>query len=146
MTLVPERIRRAVLLSAVIPEDRTRALDQIDPTVRTTVESGIADGVYSVDTDAAAAMLCNDADDEQSAFILDHIVDDAAALLAESVDLSGYRLPVPRPYVRTMDDRCYPPALQAEAAERIDAAPIDIDAGHMAMVTAPEQIASVLNK
>lgn len=145
MALIPERIRRAVLLSAVIPKHRTRALDQIDPTVRTTVESGIADGVYSVDTDSARAMLCNDADEGQSAFILDHVVDDAAALLAEPVDLGGYRLPVPRSYVRTTDDRCYPPALQAEAAERIDATPIDIDAGHMAMVTAPARIASALN-
>jgi hypothetical protein len=43
----------------VVPEDRTRVLDQIDPDVRAAVEAGIAGGVYSVGVDAARIMLCN---------------------------------------------------------------------------------------
>jgi len=89
MALLPERIRHVVLLSAVVPEDRTRVLDQIDPDVRTTVEAGIAGGVYSIGVEGARAMLCNDADEDQTEFILGGLVDDAAALLAEPVDLAG---------------------------------------------------------
>lgn len=145
MALVPERIRHVVLLAAVVPEDRTRVLDQIDPDVRAAVEAGIAGGVYTVGADAARAMLCNDADDEQSAFILDRVVDDAAALLAETVDLSGYRRPIPRTYVRTAQDQCYPPDLQARSAERVGGEDVVVDAGHMAMVTVPDRVAAILN-
>lgn len=145
MSLVPERIRHVVLLSAVVPEDGTRVLDQIDPDVRVAVEAGIAGGVYSVSMEAARAMLCNDASDEQSTFILDQVVDDAAVLLAETVDLSGYELPIPRTYVQLSDDTCYPPDLQAKSTERIRADVVQLRAGHMAMVTIPDQLASVLN-
>lgn len=144
MAMLPERIRHVVLLSAVVPTDGTRVLDQIDPDVRATVEQGIAGGVYTVGVEAARYMLCNDADQEQTDFILDRIVDDAAALLTETVDLSGYRLPIPRTYVRHTRDQCYPPDLQARSADRIDAGAATLDAGHMAMVTVPDQVAAIL--
>jgi pimeloyl-ACP methyl ester carboxylesterase len=145
MSLLPGRIRHVVLLSAVVPEDGTRVLDQIDPGVRASVEAGIAGGVYRVDVDAARFMLCNDANQEQSDFILSRLVDDAAALLAEPVDLSGYRQPVPRTYVQLSLDQCYPPDLQAKSAERTSADVVTLDAGHMAMVTIPDQVAGILN-
>jgi pimeloyl-ACP methyl ester carboxylesterase len=145
MALLPERIRQVVLLSAVVPEDGTRVLDQIDPDVRESVEAGIAGGVYTIDVDAARYMLCNDADEEQSEFILGRLVDDAAAMLAEPVDLSGYRLPIPRTYVRLSQDQCYPPDLQAKSVDRTGAGVVTLDAGHMAMVTIPEQVAEILN-
>jgi hypothetical protein len=91
-------------------------------------------------------MLCNDADEEQSAHILDLLVDDAAALLTERVDLSGYRLPVPRTYVQLSRDQCYPPELQARSTHRTAADVVTLDAGHMAMVTLTDQVADVLNK
>jgi pimeloyl-ACP methyl ester carboxylesterase len=145
MALLAERIRHVVLLSAVVPEDRTRVLDQIDPDVRTSVEAGIAGGVYSIGADAARVMLCNDADEDQTEFILGGLVDDAAALLAEPVDLAGYALPVPRTYVHMADDQCYPPELQARSSERTGADVVTLDAGHMAMVTIPDQVAVLLN-
>jgi pimeloyl-ACP methyl ester carboxylesterase len=146
MALLPGRVRSVVLLSAVVPEDGTRVLDQIDPDVRATVEESIAGGIYTVDADAATYMLCNDADEEQSAHILDLLVDDAAALLTERVDLSGYRLPVPRTYVQLSRDQCYPPELQARSTHRTAADVVTLDAGHMAMVTLTDQVADVLNK
>jgi pimeloyl-ACP methyl ester carboxylesterase len=145
MELVPERIRRVVLLSAVVPEAGTRVLDQIDPDVRSSVEESIARGVYTIGLDAARAMLCNDANEEQSEFILNRLVDDAAALLAETVDLSGYRLPIPRTYVQLSEDRCYPPELQAKSTQRTHADVATLKAGHMAMVTVPDQVAAILN-
>lgn len=132
MSLLPERIRHVVLLSAVVPEDGTRVLDQIDADVRTSVEAGIAGGVYTVGVDAARFMLCNDADEEQSDFILRRVVDDAAALLTETVDLSGYRLSIPRTYVQLSQDQCYPPDFQAKSAQRTLAEVTTLDAGHMA--------------
>jgi pimeloyl-ACP methyl ester carboxylesterase len=145
MSLLAERIRQVVLVSAVVPEDDTRVLDQIDPDVRAAVEASIAGGIYSIDAESARAMLCNDADAEQSAFILDRMVDDSAALLTEVVDLSGYGLPVPRTYVHLSEDCCYPPELQTRSAERIGADVVTLEAGHMALVTRPDAVASILN-
>ena len=146
MAALHDRIRHVVLLSAVVPEDGTRVLDQIDPDVRATVEAGIAGGIYTVAPDAARYMLCNDADSEQAGFILGQLVDDAAALLTEPVDLSGYRLPVPRTYVRLSKDQCYPPDLQARSTQRTGGDVVTLDSGHMAMVTVPDQVAEILNK
>jgi hypothetical protein len=146
MALLPEHIRHVVLLSAVVPEDGTRVLDQIDADVRGAVEAGIAGGVYTVAPDAARYMLGNDADDEQSEFILARLVDDAAAMLTEPVDLSGYRLPIPRTYVRLSRDQCYPPDLQARSVERTGANVVTLDSGHMAMVTMPDRVAATLNE
>jgi pimeloyl-ACP methyl ester carboxylesterase len=146
MAALRDRLRHVVLLSAVVPEDGTRVLDQIDPDVRASVEAGIAGGIYTIEPDAARYMLCNDADDEQAGFILGQLVDDAAALLAEPVDLSGYRLPVPRTYVQLSRDQCYPPELQARSTHRTGGGVVTLDSGHMAMVTVPEQVADLLNK
>jgi hypothetical protein len=77
---------------------------------------------------------------------LDGLVDDAAALLSEPVDLSGYRLPIPRTYIHLADDHCYPPDLQARSSERTEAETVTLRAGHMAMVTIPGQVAAVLNR
>lgn len=146
MALLPDRIRHVVLLSAVVPEDGTRVLDQIDANIRAAVEEGIAGGIYTAVPEAARYMLCNDADEEQSAYILDLLVDDAAALLAEPVDLSGYRLPIPRTYLQLSRDQCVPPDTQALATQRTAADAVTLDAGHMAMVTLTGQVADVLNK
>lgn len=146
MALLPDRIRHVVLLSAVVPEDGTRVLDQIDPDIRAAVEEGIAGGIYTAVPEAARHMLCNDADQEQSAYILGLMVDDAAALLSEPVDLSGYRLPIPRTYLQLSLDQCVPPETQALATRRTAADVVTLDAGHMAMVTLTDQVADVLNK
>jgi predicted alpha/beta hydrolase family esterase len=46
LNLIPNRIRDVVLVSAVVPPDRSRVLDQIDPGVRELVEQSIAGGIY----------------------------------------------------------------------------------------------------
>jgi pimeloyl-ACP methyl ester carboxylesterase len=145
MTALAPRLRHVVFLSAVVPPDRTCVLDQIDPAVREAVRAATADGIYSQGRDAARAMLCNDMDDDQAEWTLDRVVDDSAALLTEPVDLSGLRAAVPRTYVRLTRDVCYPPELQERSAALVGGGVQYLDSGHMAMVSAPEQLAAVLN-
>ena len=52
-------------------------------------------------------------------------------------------LPIPRTYVQSTRDQCYPPDLQAKSTERTAAEVVALDAGHMTMVTVPERIARV---
>ncbi|MCQ8186756.1 hypothetical protein [Streptomyces rugosispiralis] len=70
--------------------------------------------------------------------LADRLVDDAAALLTEAVDLSGYRREIPRTYVHLTRDQCYVEELQRRSLALLRPEVIDLDAGHMAMISAPE--------
>ncbi|MFD5063682.1 MULTISPECIES: alpha/beta fold hydrolase [unclassified Streptomyces] len=145
LNLVPDRIRHVVLVSAVVPADGTRVLDQIDPGVRELVEQSIVGGVYRQTREGAAAMLCNDMDDATAASTLDRLTDDAAALLSETVDLSGYQRRIPFTYVHLTRDLCYIEELQQRSIELLRPDVVDLDTGHMPMNSAPEKLATVLN-
>lgn len=146
MEAIPDRIRHVVLVSAVVPPDGTRVLDQIDPAVRAAVEESLAGGLYSQGREAAAQMLCNDMDEVTAASALDRLVDDSAALLSEQVDLAGFARGIPRTYVRLGRDQCYPAELQERSVRIVDAAVETLDAGHLVMISAPERLAEVLRR
>lgn len=145
LDLMPDRIRHVVLVSGVVPPDGTRVLDQIDPDVRVLVEQSIAGGVYHQTREGAAAVLCNDMDEATAASALDRLVDDSATLLSERVDLSGYGREIPRTYVHLTRDQCYVEELQQRSIALLRPDVVDLDTGHMAMVSAPGKLAAVLN-
>ncbi|NGO11254.1 alpha/beta hydrolase [Streptomyces sp. HC44] len=145
LDLMPDRIRHVVLVSAVVPPDGSRVLDQIDPGVRGMVEQSIAGGVYHQTREGAAAMLCNDMDETTAAATLDRLADDSAALLSETVDLGGYRRDIPRTYVHLTRDQCYVEELQQRSIALLRPEVVDLDTGHMAMISAPGKLAAVLN-
>ncbi|WP_433510359.1 alpha/beta fold hydrolase [Nonomuraea sp. CA-143628] len=145
LDLVPERIRAVVLVSAVVPPDRSRVLDQIDPGVRDLVERSIAGGVYHQTREGAAAMLCDDMDEATTTATLDRLIDDSAALLSEVVDLSGYHRAIRRTYVHLTRDLCYVEELQQRSIALLRPEVVDLDTGHMAMISAPDRLAAILN-
>ncbi len=145
MAELAPRLSHVVFLSAVVPPDGTSVLDQIDPAVREAVRASTAGGIYSQDREGARVMLCNDMDAQQAEWTLDRVVDDSAALLTETVDLSGLSADVPRTYIRLTNDACYPPDLQERSAALVGGDVQFLDTGHMAMVSAPEGLAKLLN-
>ncbi|HTZ91337.1 MAG TPA: hypothetical protein VMB74_02975, partial [Streptosporangiaceae bacterium] len=145
LDLIPDRIRHVVLVSAVVPPDRSRVLDQIDPAVRELVEQSIVGGIYRQTRAGAAAMLCNDMDEATASSALDRLSDDSAALLSEPVDLGGYRRQIPLTYVHLTRDNVYVEELQQRSIALLGADVIDLDTGHMAMISAPERLAAILN-
>jgi pimeloyl-ACP methyl ester carboxylesterase len=146
MEALAPRLRHVVFLSAVVPEDGTRVIDQIDPGVRRAVEDSIRGGIYHQDRAGAQAMLCNDLDPAATAWTLDQVIDEAAALLTENVNLSGLAADVPRTYVRLTQDHCYPPDLQERSSRIVGGDTVFLDAGHMAMVSIPDQVAALFNR
>ena len=138
------RLRHVVFLAAVVPEDGTAVIDQIDPTVRSAVEDSITDGVYHQHPDGVRFMLTNDMTPEQADWTVSLVVDDSGALLTEVVDLGGLATDVPRTYVRTTQDACYTPDLQARSAPRVGGGEAVLESGHMPMVTQPETLARLL--
>lgn len=144
MARMAGRLRHVVFLSAVIPPDGSRVIDQIDPGVRAAVEASIAGGIYAQAREGAAAMLCNDLTEDAARWTLDRLTDDSAALLAEPVDLAGLKTDVPRTYVHLSQDHCYPPELQEAASARAGGQRRTLASGHMAMVSVPGQLATLL--
>ncbi|MEU4232881.1 alpha/beta fold hydrolase [Nonomuraea sp. NPDC026600] len=145
LDLIPDRIRHVVLVSGVVPPDGSRVLDQIDPGVRDLVEQSIAGGVYHQTREGAAAILCEDMDEATTVSTLDRLIDDSAALLSETVDLSGYRREIPRTYLHLTRDKCYVEELQQRSIALLRPDVVDLDTGHLAMISAPGKLAAVLN-
>ncbi|WP_206307091.1 hypothetical protein [Streptomyces sp. F001] len=68
-------------------------------------------------------------DEATAASTLDRLTDDAAALLSEPVDLSGYRRRIPRTYVHLTRDQCYVEALQQRSIGLLRPEVVDLDTG-----------------
>ncbi|MFI6362405.1 alpha/beta fold hydrolase [Nocardia sp. NPDC050630] len=141
-----DRIQHIVFLSAVVPPHGTRVLDQIDPAVQAAVRQSIVGGVYHQDRAAAIAMLCNDMSPEQTEWTADQVIDDSAALLEETVDLSGLSADLPRTYIRLTKDACYSPDLQSRSADLVGGSTRFLESGHMPMVSIPNDLAALLDQ
>jgi pimeloyl-ACP methyl ester carboxylesterase len=149
---VGDRLGRLVFIACVVPAHGERVVDVLDslsPAVAE-VASRIGDaGVTdqgALHPDLAAAMFCNDMDETQRAFTLERLVPEALQVISEPTDLSGLRTPVPRTYVRLLRDASLTPAAQDRmAANLVNADAIDLDSGHMAMISHPAELASILN-
>jgi pimeloyl-ACP methyl ester carboxylesterase len=95
----------------------------------------------------ATALFCNDMDAEQTAWTLSRMVPEALGIVNEPVDLDGaVGTAVPVTYVRLLRDASLVPEAQTRMATNLgDVEIVDLDAGHMAMVSRPEALAEILN-
>ena len=143
---VRDRIRRVVFVSAIIPPQGISVFENIDPSIKDSVAASLQGGIYRQDPESARPWLCNDLDEDDTEWVIDHMVDDAAGLLQEPVELSGLG-DIPRTYVHLTRDMTVPPELQARCVAAIGPADeVDLDAGHMAMVGQPQRLAEQLNR
>lgn len=148
---VPGRVCEVVLVSCTVPPHGSSVIGNIDPEVRASVLAGSGGGVFRLDEASAREILCNDMDEEQSAFAVAGMVDESTAVLDEPVDLTGLWGDAPVTYVRLGDDKTLPPDQQEAsiAAIRAGGKPVelvDIRAGHMVMISQPGVLASALNR
>ena len=67
--------------------------------------------------------------------------------MRDPVDLDGLRHPVPRTWVKLVGDRTFLPEQQDVMAERAGCADIvELDSGHVAMISHLQQLADMLNQ
>jgi pimeloyl-ACP methyl ester carboxylesterase len=96
--------------------------------------------------DLARAMFCNDMNEEQTASTLERMVPEAFGVISETVDHTGLRHPVPRTFVRLTRDAIISLDTQDQMIENLGGADVvDLDAGHMAMISRPGDLARVVN-
>jgi pimeloyl-ACP methyl ester carboxylesterase len=141
---VPERIRHVVFIAAAVPPEGLRVVDMLEPSIRELVEEYARQPPRPVDPALATALFCDGMNEDQTARTLSTMVSEGPGLVLEPVSLSGLRNDVPRSWIRLGRDTVNPPAQQDEAIARLGAEAFTLDAGHMAMITHPRQLAEIL--
>jgi pimeloyl-ACP methyl ester carboxylesterase len=143
--LLGDRVRHAVFVACTVPEDGRSAFDTLDPAIQDLIRS--AGDIEAMAMDAAIAKLVfgDDLTEEQFAWCAERMVPEAPLLTTDPVDLTPFRSDMPRTWIRTLQDRILPADKQRQCAENVgDCTVVDIDAGHMCMVSQPEQLAEML--
>ena len=82
----------------------------------------------------------------QTASTLARLVPESVGVLTEPTDLTGLRQPIPRTYVRLTLDASLSLDSQDQMIKNLGAVKVvDLDAGHMAMISRPRELAALLN-
>ena len=142
-----ERVSHAVFVACTVPEQGASAFDTLDPEIQAMIRSaGEPLEPAPMDPALAKVVLGNDLDEEQLAWCSERLVPEAPRLSTDPVDLSPLGIPMPRTWVRTLQDLIVPAAKQARFAINVGDCPVvDLDAGHMCMISKPMELAMILN-
>jgi pimeloyl-ACP methyl ester carboxylesterase len=157
----PERVAHLVFVSAAVPPEGGTVLDTLpaelaeiarDAIGRAVQERSIGPGTGGpLPDDMVRQMFCNDLDDAQTQFVLDGFGNEVVGVIGEPVSRAGLPAELPKTYVRLLRDQSLPPDLQDELIANLRASPggtveiVELDAGHLAMVSRPERLAGVLD-
>jgi len=137
IALLGGRVRHAVFVACTVPENGRSAFDTLDAEIQTMIRAaGEPREPRPMDEAMARLVLGNDLNEEQFAWCVQRLVPEAPRLTTDPVDLSPLQMPVPRSWVRTLQDAIVPAAKQLRFARNVGDCPVvDLDAGHMCMVS-----------
>jgi len=146
--LLGGRVRHVVFVACTVPEDGTSCFDTLDPEIQAVARAaGDTGEPRAMDEAMARLVLGNDLDDAQFAWCVERLVPEAPRLTSDPVDLSPLRSAMPRTWIRTLQDIIVSREKQLRFAGNVgNCTMIDLDAGHMCMVSQPEATASILNR
>jgi len=155
----PERVEHLVYVSSMVPPDGQSAIEALPedlrPTTRQAIENarlGRGDPVGGLDEQTVRSMFCNDMDDEQARFVLEHVGTEVAVALAEPVSRAGVPPELPKTFVKLRQDQSLAPDHQDTLVQNLRDCPggdlevVTIDAGHDVMISRPKELADVLNR
>jgi pimeloyl-ACP methyl ester carboxylesterase len=147
----PERVAHLVFLASVVVPDGQSLFDTHFPPAAQARMRALAeasgDGTCRYPPDEAWARWMNDLPREDPVVeaALARLTPQPLAPLTERLDLRRfYRMAVPRTYVRCLRDAAVPPDLALAYARRLGVTPVDLDAGHDVMLSAPDALAELL--
>lgn len=141
---IPDRLARLVFVAATVPEHGETVMDALNATVRQLANDNAVGGTVIAPEDWARRVFCNDMDDTQTNWTLQHMGQEAPGVMTEPVDLRGLDSEVARSWVLPLHDAIAVPDDQRRYAARIGADVNEIDAAHMVMISQPRELARVL--
>lgn len=145
-----DRLTHLVFVASLVAADGRSSIDSMpaDLAARARVRLRALGGASSeIDVEHHREQLCNDMDEEQTAFTLARLVPDSLNLFEDPVSWAGIDPGVPRTYVRLLRDQALAPAMQDVMIGLLgpDVAVPQLDTGHNVMITQPDLLASILN-
>jgi len=145
---IPERLARLVFVACSVPPEGGSILGELDADVAALAAAANATGVeeLGLTEDQAVAMFCNGMDAVQTRFVLDNLCPEAPGPLSEPMRLAGMAQPVPRTYVKLLQDATLSQEVQDAVIARLgDVEVKTLDVCHDAMVSHPRELAALLN-
>lgn len=144
--LLGQRVRHAVFVAATVPEDGTSGLDTLPEDIRgMALEAARTGGSGVLDSELARVLFGNDLNEEQFAWMQQRMVPEGLRLTTDPVDLSPLRSEFPRTWIRTLQDVIVPPERQLRFAGNVGDCPVvDLDSGHMCMISQARQLAEII--
>jgi pimeloyl-ACP methyl ester carboxylesterase len=142
-----DRVRHAVFVACTVPDQASSCLDMLPPDMQEFARPALEAGeVGMLSEEMAKEVFGNDLDDAQFAWMVERMVPERAPrLLLEPVDLSPLRAAFPRTWVRPVHDAIVDPERQLHYAVNVgDCEVIDLDAGHMCMISQPLKLTEII--
>jgi pimeloyl-ACP methyl ester carboxylesterase len=151
--LAPERIAHLVYLAAIVAQDGQSLFSTHFPPPAQAMILGLAQAsgnrTFRFPAETAWARWMNDLPRAHPTFheALTRLTPQPLGPLVELVDLQRfYATPLPRTYIRCLKDAAVTPERALEYAARLGVKPVDLDAAHDAMLSAPEALARILER
>lgn len=145
---VPDRIRALVFVSCTVPRDGESTYDTLDLEIRAVSDSSPTDALAPLDPEIAKVVFFNDVDDPQvMEWALGLLIPEAPSTIREPMRLDGMPREIPRVWVRLAQDRIVAPEKQDRFVANLGGAEVvEVDAGHMAMISRPRELAEALDR
>jgi pimeloyl-ACP methyl ester carboxylesterase len=144
---VPDRIRALVFVSCTVPRDGQSTYDTLDPEIQALSDANPSDELTTLDPQLAKAVFYNDVTDpDVLAWALSLLVPEAPASVTDAMVLSTMPRDIRRVWIRLTDDRIVVPEKQDRFVENLGGCEVlELDAGHMAMISRPREIAALIS-
>lgn len=144
--LLDGRVRHAVFIGCTVPDHGTSIFDTLDPGIQDMIRSAGEDVEPApMDPEMAKIVLGDDLTADQTDWCVERMVAEAPGLIQEPVDLAPMS-GVPCTWLRTMRDVIVPADKQLRFAANLkECDVVDVDAGHMCMVSRPSDTAAIIS-
>jgi pimeloyl-ACP methyl ester carboxylesterase len=160
--LAPERVAHLVFLSCSVPPDGGSIVDvltgptgedALENVERVAAEDAADPGSVGpqLSEDRLVEMLCNDMDEVQIRFVLDHFGNEALPVITEPVSRVGVSPDIPKTWIRLLRDAILTVDIQDRCIANLEASPggavevVDLESGHNAMISRPRELAAILD-
>jgi pimeloyl-ACP methyl ester carboxylesterase len=154
----PDRVAHLVYVSCMVPPEGKSAIEALPEELREMTRQAVDEAsrgggnpVGGLDEQTIRFMFCNDMDEEQTRFVLEHAGTEVAVVLAEPTSRVGIPSDLPKTFVKLLRDQSLTSAQQDVLVENLRDSPggdvdvVTIDAGHDVMISRPKELADVLN-
>jgi pimeloyl-ACP methyl ester carboxylesterase len=143
----PDRIRALVFVSCTVPRDGQSTYDTLDPEIQALSDAAPSEALTTLDPEIAKAVFYHDvADPDVLEWALSLLVPEAPASVTDPMILRTMPEEIRRVWIRLDDDRIVVPEKQDRFVENLGGCEVlELDAGHMAMISRPRDLARLLS-